>query len=84
MSSAGASILAVGYLLPLAYLLLSLKFGAIASANPWNATGLEWSISVASDQGQLRRVTPDRHRRALRIRDPQEAEDECRARDRTS
>ena len=45
MSTAGASILAVGYLLPLCYLLLSLKFGAKAANNPWGATGLEWTIS---------------------------------------
>ncbi len=44
LSSAGASILAVGYFLPLIYLLLSLKYGAIAGPNPWGATGLEWSI----------------------------------------
>ena len=42
LSSAGASILAVGYFLPLAYLLLSLKFGPVAGPNPWGATGLEW------------------------------------------
>jgi cytochrome c oxidase subunit 1 len=42
MSSAGASILAVGYLLPLFYLLYSLKWGAKAGPNPWGATGLEW------------------------------------------
>jgi cytochrome c oxidase subunit I len=24
------------------YLIYSLKYGAIASSNPWNATGLEW------------------------------------------
>ena len=42
MSSAGASILAVGYVLPLIYLLGSLKFGAPAGRNPWHATGLEW------------------------------------------
>jgi cytochrome c oxidase subunit 1 len=41
-SSAGATILGVGYLLPLVYLLLSLKFGSKAGANPWGATGLEW------------------------------------------
>src|SRR5262249_54724557 len=41
-SSAGATILGVGYLLPLMYLLLSLKTGAKAGANPWGATGLEW------------------------------------------
>jgi cytochrome c oxidase subunit 1 len=42
MSSAGASILGVGYILPLFYLLLSLKKGAPAGPNPWGATGLEW------------------------------------------
>jgi cytochrome c oxidase subunit 1 len=42
MSSAGASILAVGYLLPLIYLIWSLRYGAIAGMNPWKAKGLEW------------------------------------------
>jgi cytochrome c oxidase subunit 1 len=42
MSSAGASILGVGYLIPMIYLIWSLKYGPIASANPWGATGLEW------------------------------------------
>jgi cytochrome c oxidase subunit 1 len=42
MSSAGASILAVGYILPLIYLLWSLAYGKPAGANPWGATGLEW------------------------------------------
>ena len=42
MSSAGASILAVGYLFPMCYLIWSLKYGKPASANPWGAVGLEW------------------------------------------
>ncbi|MEO6028701.1 MAG: cytochrome c oxidase subunit I [Candidatus Binatia bacterium] len=42
MSTAGATILGVGYLLPLTYLLWSLRYGKIAPANPWGATGLEW------------------------------------------
>jgi cytochrome c oxidase subunit I len=42
MSSAGASILAVGYVIPLIYLLWSLGWGKKAGANPWRATGLEW------------------------------------------
>ena len=42
LSTAGASILAVGYLLPLVYLLWSLRYGKRAEANPWGATGLEW------------------------------------------
>jgi cytochrome c oxidase subunit 1 len=42
MSSAGASILGLGYLIPLVYLLWSLKYGKVAGPNPWNAKGLEW------------------------------------------
>jgi cytochrome c oxidase subunit 1 len=45
LSSAGASILAIGYLLPLGYLLWSLFYGKRAEANPWHATGLEWQTS---------------------------------------
>jgi cytochrome c oxidase subunit 1 len=44
MSTAGASVLAVGYILPLFYLTLSLKFGPKAGPNPWGGTGLEWQI----------------------------------------
>jgi cytochrome c oxidase subunit I len=42
LSSAGASILAIAYLLPLFYLTWSMFFGKRAPANPWSATGLEW------------------------------------------
>jgi cytochrome c oxidase subunit 1 len=42
MSTAGASILAVGYLLPLIYLIWSVRYGTVADMNPWKATGLEW------------------------------------------
>jgi cytochrome c oxidase subunit 1 len=42
LSSAGASILALGYLLPMFYLGWSLFYGKRAGANPWQATGLEW------------------------------------------
>src|ERR1017187_9109812 len=45
LSTAGASVLAVGYLFPFFYLLWSLKYGAIAPNNPWNAVGLEWMTS---------------------------------------
>jgi cytochrome c oxidase subunit 1 len=45
MSSAGASILAVGYLLPLIYFTWSLRFAKEAGRNPWGATGLEWSTT---------------------------------------
>ncbi|HTS20973.1 MAG TPA: cytochrome c oxidase subunit I [Casimicrobiaceae bacterium] len=42
LSSGGAVLLALGYLLPLVYLSWSLVRGARAPANPWDATGLEW------------------------------------------
>ena len=45
LSSAGASVLAVGYLLPLFYFALSLKYGEIAGDNPWGAVGLEWNTT---------------------------------------
>src|SRR5690606_9300781 len=44
LSSAGASILAVGYALPAFYLVYSLFRGERASANPWGAKGLEWTV----------------------------------------
>jgi len=44
-SSAGAGMLAVGYLLPLLYLIWSLRYGARASGNPWDARGLEWTVA---------------------------------------
>ena len=42
MSSAGASILGVGYLIPLIYLIWSMRYGPPAGPNPWGARGLEW------------------------------------------
>ena len=45
LSTAGASILAVGFILPLIYLLLSLVIGKRAGANPWGAFGLEWETA---------------------------------------
>src|ERR1051325_8406200 len=45
LSSAGASILGVGYLLPMIYLMWSLRYGRAAGANPWGAVGLEWTTT---------------------------------------
>jgi cytochrome c oxidase subunit 1 len=45
LSSAGASVLAVGLLMPMFYMLWSLKYGAIAGNNPYRATGLEWQTT---------------------------------------
>jgi cytochrome c oxidase subunit 1 len=43
LSSAGASVLGIGYLLPLGYFAWSLRYGPRAGSNPWNAAGLEWT-----------------------------------------
>jgi cytochrome c oxidase subunit 1 len=45
MSSAGASVLGIGYLLPVIYFLWSLKRGEVAGPNPWGASGLEWETA---------------------------------------
>lgn len=42
MSSAGASILGIGYLIPFIYFLWSIRYGPVAGPNPWGAKGLEW------------------------------------------
>ncbi len=44
LSTAGASILALGYLVPAIYLIWSMRYGRRAEANPWNLPGLEWRI----------------------------------------
>ncbi len=45
LSTAGASILGIGYAMPLVYLIWAWRYGAKAGANPWKATGLEWTTS---------------------------------------
>jgi cytochrome c oxidase subunit I len=43
LSTAGSTILAVGYILPMIYFTWSLRYGKPAGPNPWGATGLEWT-----------------------------------------
>jgi cytochrome c oxidase subunit 1 len=45
LSTAGASVLAVGYFLPIIYLVWSIWYGRPAGPNPWGAVGLEWTTS---------------------------------------
>jgi cytochrome c oxidase subunit 1 len=42
MSSAGASILGIGYVVPLIYLFWAMRYASPAGPNPWGAKGLEW------------------------------------------
>lgn len=60
ISTAGASLLAVGYLIPFTYLLWSLKYGAVVGPNPWGATG---RAVLHASPGQL---PPDLARRGWR------------------
>src|SRR6266853_1302371 len=45
MSTAGATILGLGYLIPLIYFIWSMRYGPRASSNPWGAKGLEWQTT---------------------------------------
>lgn len=44
LSSAGASLLGIAYLMPLVYLVWSMRYGEPVGDNPWGATGLEWTV----------------------------------------
>ena len=57
LSSAGASILGIGYIFPLCYLIWSWKYGPAAGANPWRVTGLEWQTSSPPPRDNFE-VTP--------------------------
>jgi cytochrome c oxidase subunit I len=45
LSTGGATVLGLGYVMMAAYLLYSLFLGAKASSNPWKAAGLEWKTT---------------------------------------
>ncbi len=47
LSSAGATILAVGYIIPVIYFAWSLRFGKKCPPNPWGAVGLEWQETAS-------------------------------------
>ena len=53
MSTAGASILGIGYLFPMVYLIWSAKYGKPAPSNPWDARGLEWENPLATATSQF-------------------------------
>jgi cytochrome c oxidase subunit 1 len=44
LSTAGATILGAGYLVPMAYFVWSVFKAPLAGSNPWGARGLEWEI----------------------------------------
>jgi cytochrome c oxidase subunit 1 len=57
-SSAGASVLALGFLMVAVYLLLSLKYGKPAGPNPWGSRGYEWNtLSPPPEENFLEQPT---------------------------
>jgi cytochrome c oxidase subunit 1 len=53
MSTLGATVLGAGYLLPMGYLLWSLRYGKQAPENPWRATGLEWQTASPPEKNNF-------------------------------
>ena len=47
MSTIGALILGIGFMMPGIYLIYSLLFGKKAPQNPWGARGLEWEVAAS-------------------------------------
>jgi cytochrome c oxidase subunit I len=45
LSTAGASVLAIGFVMPMIYFMWSLQYGKDAGPNPYRAAGLEWMTS---------------------------------------
>jgi cytochrome c oxidase subunit I len=45
LSTAGATILGIGYVFPMVYLVWSWFYGKPAGNNPWGARGLEWETT---------------------------------------
>jgi len=44
MSTVGASVLGIGFMMPIVYMIWSLFKGQEAGSNPWGARGLEWEL----------------------------------------
>jgi len=47
MSTAGASVLGIGFVMPVFYFIWSLFKGPDAGSNPWGARGLEWEMCTS-------------------------------------
>jgi cytochrome c oxidase subunit 1 len=58
MSTMGATVLAVGYVMPVFYLAASLINGRKAGPNPWGAKGLEWEAADSPPLPENFEATP--------------------------
>jgi cytochrome c oxidase subunit I len=62
LSTAGSTVLALGYILPAIYLTWSLKYGKFAGPNPWGSSTLEWKTAsppITTNFDQLPIVTEE-------------------------
>ncbi len=73
LSTAGASILGAGYVLPLIYMAWSMRYGKIAGANPWHASGLEWQTPSPPPTHNFEPDTPIVVTEAYHYENPEEA-----------
>src|SRR3546814_15138235 len=53
IATVGAGLLAIGYFLPFFYMLWSLRWGARAGHNPFEAFGLEWMVASPPQRDNL-------------------------------
>jgi cytochrome c oxidase subunit 1 len=74
LSTLGAGVLGLGYLMPMIYLPLSIFTGRYAGPNPYSATGLEWQTTSPPPTENFRE-TPIVTRRAYDYDPLQEVED---------
>jgi cytochrome c oxidase subunit 1 len=56
LSSAGAGILGIAYLMPFFYLYYSLRYGKPAGPNPWEVKGLEWTVASPPPKHNFERI----------------------------
>src|SRR5205085_6257023 len=73
LSTAGASILGVGYVLPLVYMAWSLRYGPPAGPNPFRASGLEWQTPSPPPEHNFEPHTPIVVTEAYHYEAPEEA-----------
>jgi cytochrome c oxidase subunit 1 len=57
-STAGASVLGFGLLIVLVYVVVALRWGPIAGANPWNSRGFEWAGTTSPPAPENFETTP--------------------------
>jgi len=73
LSTAGSTILGVGYLLPLVYMAWSMRYGKVAGPNPWKASGLEWQSPSPPPTHNFEPDTPIVVTEAYHYENPEEA-----------